>query len=135
MNPERIIKFLLILMGISCVPAIIPAVMPLAWIQGTHEWLGLGEFPEQPIAEYLARGMSVLCAFYGGLVLVLSRDVRRFLPIIRYQAIYLCVVSPLGGWMAMNSGIESKYFVIDALGGLVIMLPVLILSLRIKDEA
>ncbi len=120
-------------MGITCVPAIIPACMPLSWISGTHEWLGLGKFPEQPIAEYLARGMSALCAFYGGLVLVLSRDVPRHLPIIRYQALFLCFAVPLGLFANLKLGLPAKYLLMDAIGAMAIMLPVLILSFRLKN--
>ncbi len=34
-----------------------------------HGWLGLGEFPDQPITIYLARSTSLLYAVHGALML------------------------------------------------------------------
>jgi hypothetical protein len=53
--------------------------MPRSWLDVGHQVLGLGEFPTAPMAEYLARSVSALCTFYGGLLLLLARDVRRFI--------------------------------------------------------
>lgn len=129
-----IIKCLLTPVGIGCVSAIFPALMPLSWIQETHEWLGLGEFPEAPIAEYLARGMSVMCVFYGGVALVIARDVMRYLPVIRFQAIFICILAPVGLFLSLRTGLPAKYLVMDAAGAVLMMLPVLILSFKLKPE-
>lgn len=51
-------------------------------MESLHEWLGLGEIPEQPIFEYLARSTSGMYFAHGVLVLAASTDVRRFLPLI-----------------------------------------------------
>ena len=60
--------------------------MPTTWIVATHKWLGLGDFPDAPITQYLARSISALYAIFGGLVIVVSTDVRRYVPVIRFLA-------------------------------------------------
>ncbi len=73
--------------------ALIPVVMPYEWMDAIHGRLGLGELPRAPIVGYLARSCSALYAYHGGLVLFVSFDVRRYLPVIR------CL-----GWLAVAFG-------------------------------
>jgi hypothetical protein len=79
--------------------------MPRAWIVAGHRWLGWGPFPDSPVAEYLARSVSALSAFYGGLLVVLATDVRRYAPVIRYQAAAIVLLSGsgvvVGSWAGM----------------------------------
>lgn len=81
--------------GVVCSAAIIAVVMPQSWHARMHALLGLGEFPAEPIAEYLARGMSGMCALYGMLQVWLARDVRRHRGIIAFQAVALMGIALL----------------------------------------
>lgn len=58
--------------------------MPTAWMADTHQWLRLGDFPDAPITQYLARSISALYAVLGGLVILASTDVVRYAPVIRF---------------------------------------------------
>jgi hypothetical protein len=80
---ETILAVVLRLSGICLLTAIIPAVMPFSWMQEIHRQLGMGELPTEPIVGYLTRSLSGLYALHGALVLFLSLDVRRFLPVIK----------------------------------------------------
>jgi hypothetical protein len=60
--------------------------MPTTWIAATHRWLGLGDFPDAPITQYLARSVSALYAILGGLTIFVSTDVVRYAPVIRFFA-------------------------------------------------
>jgi len=66
--------------------ALLAVFLPTEWMAWTHRWLGLGAFPASPLVDYLTRSASALYAVHGGLVLILSLDVRRFAPVIRYVA-------------------------------------------------
>ncbi len=66
--------------------AIFAVVMPRAWMVATHEMIGLGKFPDGAIVDYLARSVSALYAFHGGLLWLLARDVRRYATVIAYVA-------------------------------------------------
>jgi hypothetical protein len=104
-NAEGRLKLLLRLIGAICLLGLVSLWMPRSWIEAVHRWLGWGEFPAAPIAEYLARSVSALSAFYGGLLVALSFDIRRYTPLIRYQAVAMMVLSAcglvVGRWAAL----------------------------------
>src|SRR5439155_12540712 len=99
---ERGLALLLRLVGGACLIALVSLWMPRSWIEASHHWLGWGEFPAAPVAEYLARSVSALSAFYGGLLVALSFDVRRYAALVRYQAVAIMMLSVcgvvVGGW-------------------------------------
>ena len=128
---ESWLRLLLRIFGGICVLAIIPLFMPRTWLEAGHQFLRLGQFPTAPIAEYLARSVSALCVFYGGLLLVLSRDVHRFVSIIRYQAIAIMLLSALGIFAGVCAGVPAFYVVADALGCWIFLLPILIFAARL----
>lgn len=115
-----------------CLTALFAALMPLSWISASHEWMGLGPFPEAPIAEYLARSTSALCAFYGGFVYILSRDPQRFLPVIKYQAAAMLALSIASMFLWLKLGMEAHWALLDGLGGWIFLLPILILAHRLE---
>jgi hypothetical protein len=67
--------------------AIVAVVVPVPWLAAAHAVAGLGEFPEAPIAVYLARLASALYAFHGALLVYLSYDVDRYWSLIRFLAL------------------------------------------------
>ena len=83
---ERALILLLRLTGGLLVVAFFAIFLPTEWMATTHRWLGLGEFPRVPLVDYLTRSASALYCIHGGLMLVLSRDVRRFAPVVVYVA-------------------------------------------------
>ncbi|MCY2991824.1 MAG: hypothetical protein NTY19_28700 [Planctomycetota bacterium] len=87
MNWEKTLRLFLQAFAVLLLTALAPVVMPFAWMQATHRWLGLGELPTGPIIGYLARSLSLLYAFHGALLLAISFDVRRYLPLIRVFAV------------------------------------------------
>lgn len=72
--------------GVIDMLAFIAVVMPTAWIQVGHRWSGLDEFPDAPVASYLARSASALYALHGLLLVYMSYDVSRYWPLIRFLA-------------------------------------------------
>ena len=84
---ERALILLLRVSGGVMLLALFAIVLPTQWMAATHRWLGLGEFPASPLVDYLTRSASALYAIYGGLLVLLARDVRRFAPVIVYLAV------------------------------------------------
>ena len=82
MDIQRVLQMLLRAVGSVSALAIVPVFMPRAWMAMCHEWLGLGPLPEGPIVEYLARSTSMFHAILGGVLLLLSGDVRRHARVI-----------------------------------------------------
>jgi hypothetical protein len=129
---ERRLRLLLRLVGSVCLLALIPLWMPRAWIEGTHEWLGWGPFPAAPVAEYLARSVSGLSAFYGGLLVAMAADVRRYAPLIRYQAVAMLVLSASGAVLGSGAGIPLWFVGGDAVACLAYCLAMLALVRRVE---
>jgi hypothetical protein len=84
---ERALKLILRAGGSACLLAVVAVVMPRRWMAVTHEWLGVGTFPDGPIVEYLARSLSAFYAMLGGALWVAASDVRRFAPLLVYKGV------------------------------------------------
>lgn len=112
MNAEKLLRFVLIAGGIVCGSAVVAVFMPREWMVVGHRMLVGTEFPKEPVAEYLARLSSGLYALYGGLLLVLASDVRKYRPVIAYQAIACAFVSLAG---LVMGGMPAYWLIIDAL--------------------
>ena len=131
---ERWLQLLLRILGVICVLAIIPLFMPRSWIEFGHRRVGLGDFPTAPIAEYLTRSVSGLSTFYGGLLLLIARDVRRYLGVIKYQAVAIMAASAIGIYAGMRAGLPAMFVVVDAIGCWIFLGPILILALRLAPH-
>ncbi len=81
--------------AIILLTALIPAVMPFAWMQEIHRLLGMGELSEGPIMSYLTRSLSAMYALHGALVLFISFDIRRYVPVVKCLA-WLGIVFGVG---------------------------------------
>ena len=128
------ISLLLRILGGICVLAIVPLFAPRIWLDAGHRVLGLGAFPSAPIAEYLARSVSSLCTFYGGLLLLLASDVRRFIRVIQYQAVAIMILSAVGIFAGVRAGIPAYLVIADAIGCWILLVPILVLTNRMKRE-
>jgi hypothetical protein len=132
LSAERWLVLLLRLVGGVCLLALVPLWVPRGWIEAGHRWLGWGEFPAAPIAEYLARSVSALSAFYGGLLVALSFDVRRYAPLVRYQAAAIMALSACGVIVGRWAGVPLWFVGGDAVACWVYCLPMLILSRQVQ---
>ena len=92
MTSERVLVWFMRLTAAVMLLAFGGAVMPFSWMEICHRAMGLGDMPSAPIVKYLARSTSALYGYIGVLFLVLSRDVRRYLPLIGLQG-WMCVAS------------------------------------------
>ena len=90
---EKLLIWILRTAGAVCALAIVPMLMPTAWAQAAHAAIGLGELPGEPIVMHLVRGMSAMCALYGGLLLLLAGDVHRYRRVITFQAVAILPVA------------------------------------------
>jgi hypothetical protein len=83
---EKALVVLLQICGVVLLTALVPAVMPFAWMDAIHRALGLGRLPDAPIVGYLTRSVSAFYALHGVLVCYCSFDVRRYLPVVKCLA-------------------------------------------------
>jgi len=92
---EKAVVVILRVSGVVLLTALVPAVMPFAWMQDIHRALGMGELPDAPIVGYLTRSVSAFYALHGAMILFVSLDVRRYLPVVKCLAV-LCVLFGAG---------------------------------------
>ena len=102
------------LLGLLDLCAFVAAIAPRSWIAFSHAGLGLGVFPQEPIAGYLARCTSVWCGLYGLLLWFVASDVARYARLIRLLAcamiaqgfalIAIDIAEGMPGWWTSTEG-------------------------------
>ena len=83
-RPECVLQRLIRVVGGLPLLAIPCAFMPYSWMNAVHQGLGMGQLPSQTIVGYLARSTSAFYGLVGGLLWVVSFDLRRHRVVIRY---------------------------------------------------
>ena len=91
-RPERLLQLLIRVVGSVALLAIPCALMPYSWMDAVHQWLGMGELPSKPVVGYLARSTSAFYALTGGLLWVVSFDLRRHRPVVRYLGVAIILI-------------------------------------------
>lgn len=84
-KPWPWIRIVMALTGVGLMLATVPIFFPAEFMATCHRWLGLGDFPNQPITLYLARSTSLLYAIHGFILTYVawhfSRN-QRFAPVL-----------------------------------------------------
>lgn len=93
----------------------------------THRDLGLGEFPAAGITDYMARSLSAMYAFHGGFLLVLSMNVRRFLPVVLYVGWATFALGAFLTGIDLHAGLPSWWILAE--GPWVLLIGLLIVRL------
>jgi hypothetical protein len=90
---DKVLVLLLRIVGVGALFALVAVFMPFSWMAATHRWLGLGEMPTGPVVEYLARSLSAFYAIMGALCLVLTTNLERYRPLVRFLGVAFAVMS------------------------------------------
>ena len=85
-NNHRFLLGLLRAIALLDLFALLAVIAPRSWIDVCHQMLGLGRFPIEPIAGYLARSTSFWYASYGMLLWFVSFDVEKNSQLITFLA-------------------------------------------------
>ena len=75
---EKVLKWLLVILGGLAATAVVPTVMPFAWMQSVNDSLGLEPLLDTPLTQYLTRSLSAVYALLGVLTIYIGLDVRRY---------------------------------------------------------
>ena len=130
---EQTLVLLLRFLAILELLAIPTVMLPLSWMAVVHEYLGLGQLPDAPIVSYLARSVSVFYSFHGAIVLFMSRDVRRYWPLIRLWAVMMILMGIF--LLTIDVALKMPIFWIISEGPFAIVLGGIVLWLqRIGDQ-
>ena len=110
---RRLLIVLLRLGAVMTGLAFLTLPMPVATMASVHRWLGLGELPPGPIVEYLARSVSALYGFHGVLLFLLSTNVDRFAPIIRFVAVMNVLFGTILIAVDVNAGLPALWIAFE----------------------
>lgn len=83
MQKIDLLKWLLRAHAVMLLLAIVPIFFPYSAMNAIHEMLGLGELPFTPITEYLTRSLSLVYALHGAVCLVITFDMKKYLPLMK----------------------------------------------------
>jgi hypothetical protein len=111
---RRLLQAVLVAGGIMMLSAFAAMLMPRAWMAATHERFGLGQFPDQPIAVYLARTTSGLYGLLGILLLLSAGDVQRYATLIRVLVLGIAALAVVGLAGSLADGMPLWWTIADA---------------------
>jgi hypothetical protein len=116
---DKALVFLLRLVGVGALFALVAVVMPFSWMVSIHRWLGLGEMPTGPVVEYLARSLSAFYAIMGALCLVLTTDLERYRPLVRFLGLAFARMSVVLLGVDLAAGMPWWWSASEGPGGVV----------------
>ncbi len=83
MKADKLLKLILQLEAAVLILALPAMFLPVCWMAGAHQWLGLGTMPEGKLVEYLTRSLSLLYAAWAPILLFVSLDVVKYTSLIK----------------------------------------------------
>lgn len=92
-HSRGLLTALLRVTGVAMLGGLVFVFCPFAWMQRIHAGIGLGELEHTALMSYLTRTLSAMYAVVGAILLLVSLDIRRYLPLIRL----LGVIAIAGG--------------------------------------
>ncbi len=106
---EKILVFLLRLSGCATLIAFPTALLPVEWMAAAHRWFGMGELPESAVVDYMARSLSLLYGSHGGMMLVVSTNVRRYAGVVTYLALMYALLGPAMLAIDLHAGMPQLW--------------------------
>jgi hypothetical protein len=116
MNHERLQVFVLRIAGAVEMLAFIAVVMPRAWMETSHAWLGLGEMPGGPLLIFMIRQASYTYGVHGLSLWVISTDVVKYRVFVILNGVAFLIAAPIFFLIDYTSGIPWWWTVVDTLG-------------------
>lgn len=116
MNRQFLQAWLLRITGATEILAFFAVVMPQAWMEGAHAWLGLGVFPGAPLTMFMIRQASYTYGMHGISLWVLASNVERFRPLIVFNGIAYLLAGLVFFLIDYTSGLPLWWTVIDSFG-------------------
>lgn len=88
--------------------------MPVSWMDAIARKSELGPMPTEPVAIYLARHLSLMYALTGVLLMYMSLDLDRHMPLLRVFAWGLLGFGLVLAWVDINAGMPNSWTFMEA---------------------
>lgn len=120
--------------GVAMLGGLIFVFYPFEGMAAIHARLGLGELAYTPLLSYLIRTLAALYATVGAILVFLSLDVERYLPLIRFFGL-LAILGGVGVTF-LDALLRLPLFWTLSEGPLTVLLGValIVLARRIRSE-
>jgi hypothetical protein len=106
MSPEKALVWYTRFTALLFLGAAPFVVGPTEWLHAGHRLMGLGDFPDNPLMQYLARSVSALYTALGALYMFLSCDLRRYFPVLQFNVLlklsFTVTIVSLELWIPMS---------------------------------
>jgi hypothetical protein len=106
-------------------------VMPFAWMETVHGWLGVGELPQGAVIESLLRQVSFTYGLHGVGMWVIAVDVDRFRPLVALTAFGYLAAGPV--FLVIDFLEGMPWFWMVGNGGACLVIGVLLFASLIGD--
>jgi hypothetical protein len=80
---EKVLIIILRISGLMLITAFIAVFLPYETMARIHYLMGLGNLPQLPILDYLARSVSFFYGIHGVIVLYISFNLMRYLQFLK----------------------------------------------------
>ncbi len=101
--------WILRLLGLAAMFAIVAVFMPMPWMAAVHKYLGLGEMPEGPIVEYMARSLSAAYVALGFILWHVSFRVAENLRLVRLLGVAFTLLGAVLWWIDGKAGMPMAW--------------------------
>ena len=133
-TPSRVLTIMLRGIGGVSLLALPFVVAPYSWMNAIHMGLGMGELPSEPVVGYLTRSTSAFYALLGGLFLLLSRNPRRFRPVLMYLGVAVILFGVVLFCVDWIEGLPMVWRVIEGPFCVALGTAIFLLSRRLEDD-
>ena len=116
MNYDQLQSWVLRLTGATEILAFISVVMPRAWMESAHSWLGLGVMSDGPVIMFMIRQASYAYGMHGVSLWLMATDVRRYQPLIVFNAISFLLASIVFSVIDYTTGMPFWWTIVDGFG-------------------
>jgi hypothetical protein len=110
---KNLLAWLLRYIGVLEMLAFLAVVMPRAWMETSHAWLGLGSMPEGAVLIFLIRQASYAYGMHGLSLWIIASDLTRFRTLVLFNGISFVLAGPVFFLIDHTSGMPSWWTAID----------------------
>jgi hypothetical protein len=132
MNNQQLLAWLLRVSGAVEILAFIAVIMPTSWMIAAHAWLGMGEMQASTLVMFMIRQSSYVYGAHGISLLILATDVKRFRPLILFNALSFLLAAPVFFVIDYFTGMPWFWTIFDPVGCALFGVGVLILDRKIR---
>lgn len=108
-HQHPMLRLVLVVSGVLTLMALPAVFLPTSSMDMFHRQLGLGELPEGPIVQYLARSLSFFYAAFGSLTLLLAYDLKRYGPLVTWWGVAAIVFGVLLLGIDLSAGMPTSW--------------------------